>query len=229
MGQIPIAKKLSLGNHTINVYVDSDASVSETDEMNNNLSRELFVSSWHTYYGRVGSNRTLADENNNSFITWTPTITEGNIYFVDSDATVSWADVKELTRTTSGSLSNDDFTEIDSFLNLTGKFDSTTRLYGTDGSTPVLTQSVDIFGNTLPNIPMANSTNSSVFTTGILWDSSDGTNDEFDENETVIFMTQIQYNTTGKYGMYDYEIRIPSGLKNTEGSTPRVDVYLELT
>jgi len=80
-------------------------------------------------------------------------------------------------------------------------------------------------------VPIANSTNSSDFVTGILWDSSNDTDGQFGptDNEAVIFTTPIEGTHASRYSdsVY-YEIRVPGTFDTYVGSSGVVDFYLEL-
>ena len=106
----------------------------------------------------------------------------------------------------------DDFEEIDTVLNSTGYIDSVNRTY-TVNSTSKNTASFIIFTSTIANISIANSTNTSNFITGILWDKSDDTNSQYNGTQDIVFASKINPDKQGKYGIYDYEIRVPSELK----------------
>ena len=82
-------------------------------------------------------------------------------------------------------------------------------------------------------MPTAESTNSTTFVTGILWDSSDDTNNnyQFDNTskEDIVFVTRVNQSKTGMYGTYDYELRVPANLKNYKGpDTQTVVFYTEI-
>ena len=87
-----------------------------------------------------------------------------------------------------------------------------------------------MYGSTLSNVPWDNSTNTSSFYTGILWDTSDSANDYYDatQDEDLVFITKINMSKVGLHGTYDYEIKIPSNLKDYKGASSKVDFYYEL-
>ena len=82
------------------------------------------------------------------------------------------------------------------------------------------------------NVPIINSTNSSSFITGILWDSSDDSTDgQYDQSdkEDLIFITKANPSTPGKFGTYDYEITIPASLKRYMADNKvTVSLYTEI-
>jgi len=81
-------------------------------------------------------------------------------------------------------------------------------------------------------VPVVNSTNTSSFKTGILWDLADDNsgNLQFDttDAEDLVFVTNINVSTQGKYGVYDYEIRIPAELRSYKGFEDKVVFYTEI-
>ncbi len=97
-------------------------------------------------------------------------------------------------------------------------------------SNPKNTESFTIFGNTIDNVPIVNSTNTSSFITGILWDSSDdSSNGQFDSSEDIVFITRVNQSSQGKYGIYDYEISVPANLrKGITDSLTAVSIYTEI-
>ena len=70
-----------------------------------------------------------------------------------------------------------------------------------------------VFKNEIQNVSVANSTNNSNFVTGILWDMSDENIGEYNGSQDLVFVTRINPAKQGAYGVYDYEIKIPSELK----------------
>jgi len=46
-----------------------------------------------------------------------------------------------------------------------------------------------------------------------LWDSSDANNGEYNGTQDVVFITKLNNNAPGRYGIYDYEIKIPVRLR----------------
>ena len=75
---------------------------------------------------------------------------------------------------------------------------------------------------------MSNSTNNTYFKTGILWDSSDSNPGEYNGSQDLVFVTKISPTTSGKYGISDFEMKIPSNLKQLVPPTDSVSFYFEL-
>ena len=107
------------------------------------------------------------------------------------DSSVSWRNLTPIGRNTSGAIAFNDFAEIDTALNTTQYFDSVNNTYTSSGSIKAST-SYNIFKITKNNIPIVNSTNSSNFITGILWDTSDDLNGEYNGSEDIVFATKIE-------------------------------------
>ncbi|MFO8111019.1 MAG: hypothetical protein R6T92_00770, partial [Desulfosalsimonadaceae bacterium] len=97
-----------------------------------------------------------------------------------------------------------------------------------DGS-PIKKEQFVVYANTINNVSVVNSTNSSNFITGILWDSSDSNPGEFNASQDIVFVSKINPNKQGEYGIYNYEMRIPSELKKYISlDLTSVALYVEL-
>ena len=70
------------------------------------------------------------------------------------------------------------------------------------------------------------------FQTGILWDTTDDVGDsEYadTDNEDLIFVTKLNENALGAYGIYDYEFRVPALLREYNTSNIlTVSFYIEV-
>jgi len=121
-----------------------------------------------------------------------------------------------------------DFNELDSVLGMNGFSDSVSSLFdmNNDGFADN-TIDVKIAGSLVENIPIINSTNTSSFFTGILWDSADGGSD-YSGSEDIVFFTILNPSHVGKYGMCDFEIRLPSPLESLIGVTNSIKKTAEL-
>ena len=120
-----------------------------------------------------------------------------------------------------------DLEQADAVLGLTGFEDSLVKLYdrNNDGSSDDF-KTIEIAGSDIANIPIINSTNNSNFITGVLYDSSDGVG--YDGSQDLIFITEVHHNQQGRYGIYDYEIKIPSPLEKLKGNFNLVSTLTEL-
>ncbi len=86
-----------------------------------------------------------------------------------------------------------------------------------------------VYGNTINNVPIVNSTNTSDFVTGILWDYSDINPGEYNGSQDLVFITKINKNKRGMYGIYDYEIDVPSKLRSYDnGEESEIYLYYDL-
>ena len=224
----------SLGQHEIFISVDPLNSITELSEQNNNASKNILIPIWSTIVGNVTGNLLLENLANLTIYSWYLNASfNGNLFAVDSDSIITWTNLTALGRNITGGNASNDWQELDNALNTTNYTDSINRTYTKD-SVPLNMSSYAIFSSIIDNVSNANSTNSSNFLTGILWDMSDdiGTGPgvgQFNASEDVIFVTQMVGNTIGKYGNYDFEMRIPMQLKKyKEPDFSTVTFYVEL-
>ena len=202
----------TLGLHEIWVVVDPDDLIAELNETNNNASSNITISSWHIIYGQSLGNLVIYDLQNTSVFEWYVNISgSGNIFAVDYDSSIKWDNLTAIGIDIDGNQQIDDFEEIDSALESTNFTDSVNSSFTVNGA-PRNKTSFVVFSRTITNVSVVNSTNNSNFITGILWDSSDG-GAEYNGSQDLIFISKINSNKQGYYGVYDYEIRVPSELK----------------
>ncbi|MFP4424125.1 MAG: CARDB domain-containing protein [Candidatus Woesearchaeota archaeon] len=213
-----------LGSHNIRLLVDPEEEFQEFNETNNNMSINLDTSTWQTYYGDISGNMTLGDGTSTAHV-WIPEDT-GNVYLADSDHDIDWSNLQSLGRNTDSEPASQDFLEADTALNLTGHPENITGLFSTDGSQPKEITTMTIKGKKIQDIPVINSTNSSDFRTGILWDTS--SSNEYDGSQHLVFVTELNKQTPGRFGIYDYEIRVPAQLEDADPSTQELAVYVEI-
>ncbi len=208
------------GTTLFSAYADSLDNVSETNEDNNDNSVNLSVSAWHTFYGSFNYSMVLRNINNNSFITW-EVVNKSNIYFYDTDSSFVASDLMPLNNT-------NDLSEADSALGMTGFNDSIENLFDpNDNGVSDYTHDIKISGTTIENIPVIRSTNTWSFITGLLYDTADG-GSQYNGSQDLVIITQVNMSKAGKYGTYDYEVRLPSGLKSMKGSINSVTRLDEL-
>lgn len=224
---------VKVGVHEIIVRADPplalNGSIDEANESNNEGNTTISVPIWQIAYGDVVNTIVLAASQAGMVASWfNASFLTGNLYAADSDSSVSWSSLLALSRNSSGALRMDDFEELDSALNYSGLPDSVNSTYTAGGSVRNTTTFL-VFGKNITGVPIANSTNSSLFYTGILWDSSDGT-PEYNGTQDVVFVTNVRAAAQGKYGVYNYEIRMPANLKSyVKPSTGNeIDFYVEL-
>jgi hypothetical protein len=226
---INITWSAEIGNNNIFVEADFNNSFSEFNESNNKANKTITVESWQDFYGYANVTKILGDISANNISLWSnETNLAGNIYVTDSEAIVEWASLQALGRDDGGAGTSNDFNDIDNLLNMSNFNDSVSSIYTSDGSTPISTDSFLIRQVKINNVPVVNSTNTTNFITGILWDTSDDDTDgEFsqDDEEDLVFAAKINKNLDGSYGNYDYEISIPVRLREYD-STDSSELYL---
>ncbi|MDK2849806.1 MAG: hypothetical protein PWR32_473, partial [Candidatus Woesearchaeota archaeon] len=201
------------GTHIFDIYVDPLNNIAESNESNNFVSVNKTTPAWAIYYGNFSYVYELKDEqDNNTLKNWTPTQPVGNLYFADTDSYFSILDLEPLNGT-------NDLAEADQALGLTGFNDSIERLFDKDNNgIPDHLGTFVIGGRQVTEVPYINSTNNSNFITALLWDKGDG-GTEYNGSQDLVLFTVINANTQGKYGIYDYEARVPSQLASYKGST----------
>jgi len=227
----------SLGTSQIYVAVDppipTNGTYQEWNESNNLAFKNISVGGWHFFYGDFTQNSEfiLADNVTYKFNAWgKENLTSANVYVADYDSSIDWTALQSIGKTPSGTNSTNDVQEIDSILNMGSFNDSVTNLYW-NGSYFKETRNYPIFGYTLTQVPITNSINSSSFKTGILWDTSDDTDNEFNstDSEDLVFITHSNESTLGSYGITDYEIRVPAKLREYKPATQEsVAFYVEI-
>jgi len=155
-----------------------------------------------------------------------------NVFVTDIDNSIDFNNLQAIGRKNDSTLSANDFSEIDTILNMSNFEESITNLFSIDGTNPKQTTTFVIQGKAINNTSYINSTNSSTFKTGLLWDMTYDTsmNGEFDadDKEELVIVSNVANSTQGKYGVYDYEIRVPSLLRAQKGSQNIVVFYLDI-
>ena len=203
-----------VGLYQFLAIADPQNLTSEESEINNQYLTNISVSTWEIFYGNFSYNLILDTFNNESFMDWTMDIPMGNSYFSDIDASYFPSDLLPLNGA-------NDLDEADTALGMTWFNDSISNLFDRDGNGVAdNTRTIKIGSTNVENIPIVNSTDSSTFITGLLYDSADGVG--YDGNQDLIFITVINSSQQGRYGIYDYEVRIPSPLEKLEGALNEV-------
>lgn len=218
-----------VGFQNVSVIVDSINLVPEDNESDNNATVNVSVPLWHTVYGNV-SGTLLISMNSSSLFVWNVTpSSNGNIYVADLDSSFRWVNATPLGINATGSNSSGDFEELDSAFGTSGLSDSVNATFTSSGRPSALTSFV-VFNRQVGNVPSANSTNSTDFLTGILWDASDSAAaGEYNGSQDVVFISNINESLQGKFGVYDFEVRVPSKLRAFKGPDPvSVVFYVEL-
>lgn len=221
---------------TTHLYVVVDppigtGTIVELLETNNFAFKEVVVYGYHTLYGNVSGNLTLEDSSGSALKKWLVSDALGsNIYVAATGSVIDFSALKALSRnTTSGYVSND-FVDVDFLLNTTNLTDSVNRTYTFNGN-PKWRVNFSVNGIAVLDVPVVNSTNTSNFLTGIMWDTSDSVGDgqyDITDKEDLIFATKVNPNAQGKYGLYDYEIAVLANLRKYKSPGQTVDLYLEI-
>lgn len=197
--------------------LDPNDEIKETNENNNNFTKLLDVPSYNVFYGGSDTKLKLGAGDKEVYI-WNPSTDQGNLFFADVDSEYVFSNLEPV--------GTDDYSEIDETLNLTGHNDSVLELWdpNSDGTADE-TRQFSVGQRTL-QVPVANSTTDGTFKTGILYDSDDGT--PYDGSQDLVFVTKINQSTEGEYGIYDYEIRVPSSLSQLKPGQDMVEIFTEI-
>jgi parallel beta-helix repeat protein len=179
---------------------------------------------WHEFFGNLSGEKFLAPNNAQIFYSWLWNGNQGRVYAVRGGASINWVNITALGRNRSGGNTSNDFTTLDSLLNMSGKPDSISALYSSDGSDPLLTKNLSVYNRDVVYVPLANSTTASAAKTGITWDGSQGANSYFNagDNQDVVFVNEINSSQ-----QYNYMIRVPSNLATYKGGST-VQFWAEL-
>ena len=197
-----------IGLYNYSIEADPEDGINETNESNNFGSKEFEVSSYQIFYGgteivyKLGSSESSAPIKD-----WNRNIPSGNLYYADVEASYSLDNLMPLNE--SGDLS-----DVDTALKISSNPDSIVKTYdeNEDGFADQ-TKCYSIIDRDVCDVPVVNSTNSSNFVTGMLYDSDDGIG--YDGSQDLIFITEAYKETRqGFYGEYVYESRVPSTLSN---------------
>lgn len=211
---VNVSWKSNIGNTQIFVFADYENSINEGDELNNKDYKNISINAWQEIYGNTSLDKIIGGENISIKKWHNESQIEGYIFITDSECEVNWMELEAIGRTKSGEESSNDFLEIDELLRMINFEDSVSNLFS-ESQNPKNTKNMIIYQREIADIPIINSTNNSNFITGILWDASDDNNGEFDEvdKEDIIFVAEVNKVSEGAYGIYDYEIKIPSRLR----------------
>ncbi|MEK6967680.1 MAG: CARDB domain-containing protein [Nanoarchaeota archaeon] len=214
-----------VGLNRIFVKVDRDNLFLEVNEDDNEASNSLFVSAWQIYHGNTTGRMALANLLNITVINWETKMQ--NLYFVETGSTIVWSSLHPMGFDLSNVSTINDFLQADIAMNTTNFTDSLNLTF-TENDQIRANGTFRIFNRTYDNVPIINTTNTSLFVTGIMWDSDDG-GLEFDGSQDLLFITKINRSGAGLYGTYDYEIRVPPGLKDYKyPAFDTLTIYVEL-
>ncbi len=224
---LSVVWNVTVGSHTISAYADINNTVLEANETNNNISRQFNISSYDIRAGNLTGILSIDDAANATVYTWAVgNFTGTNIFAVDADDTPYFASLQPLGLNTSNASALDDFTQADSVLNSTTFTDSINFTW-TSGGAPVALKNFTIFKRGIYNVRVVNSSNSSNFVTGLLWDSRNST--DYNGTQTLYVVTEVNQSSFGRCGLCDFEIKIPTNLRKLRpADQSRVIIYVEI-
>jgi len=226
---VNISWNAQIGPSNIFVLADSNFVINEENESNNKANKTFSINAWQEIYGNISLDKIIGGDDINIKKWFNESQIEGNIFITDSECDVDWLSLIAIGKTKSGGESSNDFLEIDELLGMEDFQDSISNLFS-ENQNPKNLENMIIYQKEITDIPVINSTNNSNFITGLLWDSSDdrdGENGEFDktDKEDIVFTAKVNKISEGSYGIYDYEIKIPSRLREYN-SLDTQEVYL---
>lgn len=215
-----------LGQYNITVFAnDTFNNINASEWRNFTIGKSLY----HYFYGNSTVSLSLGKSSDLMFsYGW---MTPKAIIMMDNESVFNFDDLQALGIDKLGGFSNQDFAELDEVLQVHTHSDSITKTWAVDNSTAIARQSFVVDGRTIDNVPYVYSTNNSNFITGILWDTADSADNEFDatEGEDIVFITTYNINKQGAYGIYGYEIRVPGNFGDYTGTEDRVMFYPTLS
>jgi hypothetical protein len=223
-----------IGNRTISVFADPLNNVTESNETNNNATTQLNVRSTTFFAGGLGgSNLTLESVLNQTKFNFGFN-DAGNVYFFDIDASFNLTHLQALGRNRSGGIAFNDFGDADFILG-SRFFNDSVRMFwtGGDNTTANTTRIMEIGNNTILNTPVINTTANGTFITGILWDTNDDDDGEFDtaDSEDLVFVGNINASQDAGFGdglKSDYAVRVPSLVRALKITRNQTAVIVEL-
>ena len=224
---------LKSGNNNIFVIIDSNNQLNESDETNNKANNTFIVELYQYYYGNMTANMVLGTSQDSTLLYISNlSIISGNLYIADSDSMFSFPNLQALGRNVNNVSVSNDFSNLDLNMNTSNYSDSITMVWTNGTNIPISTATFNISYRSVSNVPIVASTNNSNFMTGILWDMADDAshNLRYDttDKEDIVFVTSFRPATQGKYGTYNYEIKIPATLRSYKGFTNTVSIYYEI-
>ena len=195
----------------------------------------IVASQYNIFYGNIKSDIILDTSQNLSVIAWlNNSKIKGNLYVTDSDALngISWTSLQAIGKDKAKNDVANDWEDIDTLLGMSNFNDSINLTY-TSNQKPKNKTDFVVRGILIENVSTVNSTNSSNFVTGILWDTSDSADAQYDtsEKEDLVFVSKATGKNQGLFGIYNYEIKIPARLQRyrTPNNQDSLSFYVELT
>ena len=227
-----------IGPNNLKVILDPTNNISEINENNNEASKDISISAYHTYVGKVRAITALGIGFDSLFETENAGC---NLLVTDTDGNVDFSSLQAIGRREGGIPALNDFIDLDTVLNMTHFEDSIVVEWTRFGEVPLPAFKLipreripfTVFGQNILNVPIINSTNTTTFRTGILCDTSDNTqvfNRQFDlsDKEDLIFISKINQSKQGKFGVYDYEIKVPALLRDYKSGSSTIDLFIDI-
>lgn len=228
---LSITWNAKIGPTNIFVYADSNNSITEYNESNNQKNKTININSWQDFYGNITAEKLISNYQFQNLTVWlNQSNLNGNVFIVDKESNIDWTSLEAIGKTSSGGESSNDFSEMDSVLGMSDYEDSLYNEFTVDG-TPKKTKDFILYQRNITEVPVINTTKDT-FYTGILWDYSDDSgNNEYDsdDKEDLVFVSELNQSKTGKYGTYDYEITMPAKLREyNQSESSEVYLYYDL-
>jgi hypothetical protein len=210
-----ISWKAKIGKNNIFILADFNYTFNEDNETNNKANKTFSINSWQEIYGNVTINKIVGAGQFNLTNWINETSLNGNIFVTDSECNINWLTLQSIGKKINGIDSLNDFSDMDSILGMESFDDSISNEFS-NYQIPKQTNNFLIHQKNVVDVPVINSTDSSKFMTGILWDYSDDSgNAEYDptDKEDIVFIGKINKTVSSTYGTYDYELKIPAKLR----------------
>lgn len=221
-----------IGSNNIFVILDpplaTNGSIIEENETNNKANKQFSIGLYQVYAGNTTELLKLEKMSiNRTIFEWSvENATGSNIFVTDIEATPDFNNLQAVTRDINNVFKSDDFSEIDARLGSTNYTDSVNNTFASNGI-PKETMQFTVFTTQINDVPVINSTNTTNFKTGILWDKSDG-GIEYNGTQDIVFISEIKKQQEGGLGIYDFEIKVPALLRNYNAPGATVAFYYEL-
>ncbi|MGV8152531.1 MAG: CARDB domain-containing protein [Candidatus Nanoarchaeia archaeon] len=227
---VSIEWQAEIGTTNIFVFPDNNYSIAEINESNNFANKSYILDAWHKFYGNASFYKIIATSDINNISSWESNF--GNIFVSDTEENVNWLYLQSIGLDKFNNSAPDDFGDIDYLLNMTDFNDSVSKIFTVDGENARAKKDIIQNQKFIKDVPIINSTDNSNFITGILWDSFyDSGDNQYSRNdkEPLVFITLINKQKQGNYGIYDYEIRVPARLREYyPGEESDVYFYYEI-
>ncbi len=219
---VSVLWETEIGMSEIFVYADLNEIIDEDSELNNSVNGSVYLKAWQGIYGNLSLDKMLGAGHVNMSFWLGEDSFAGSVFVADSESEIEWGKLQAIGRTKTGDTSSNDFSEIDFRLGMSFYNDSISESYAHSGL-----DNFSIFQTSIADVPYINASDNGNFVTGILWDMDDSLDTEYDssEGEDVIFVTKVNRGAVGNYGVYDYEISIPSKLRSYDEADESI-VYL---